>query len=237
MIDQLTSLRGQYRTFTIKVSYRKQCKAFAWPVDLDTVTLDTIRLPFHKVFQFPHDTKPRDLILCFSKVKERNYTEFGSEDDAAFRQYLEACALQGLLSFKVQIGTVQKPFSDWKLGKVCKILGLATSIDQFPKFFCGIDKLNSMEAKDLMAHLCKDLRLRYKAIHGKTEATRSECVSPFLVTATSLFCGLIKIYPQLYCKGKYGRGRPDFCLCLSGVIIGVVEVKKEDFDQGMAQVG
>ena len=127
---------------------------------------------------------------------------------------------------------MQKPFSDWKR----EILGLVLSIDEFPTFDCGIDKLDSEKANDLMSHLCKDLRLRYKAIHGETEATRSEFVSPFLVTATSLFDGLVKLYPQLYVEGKYGRGPLDFCLKLLGVIIGVVEVKKEDFDQGMAQV-
>ena len=80
------------------------------------------------------------------------------------------------------------------------------------------------------------MRLRYKVIHGEAEATRSEFVSPFLVTSPSLFDGLVKLYPQLYVEGKYGRGPLDFCLKLLGVIIGVVEVKKEDFDQGMAQV-
>jgi len=72
-------------------------------------------------------------------------------------------------------------------------------------------------------------------MHGETEATRSEYVSPFLVTAVSLLDGLVKLYPQLYIEGKYGRGRLDFCLRLLGAIIGVVEVKKENFDQGMAQ--
>src|SRR2546423_13607032 len=62
MIGQLTSLQDQNKTFMIEVSYRKQCRTFAWPVDLGTVTLDTVRLPFHKVFQFPQDTKPGDLI-------------------------------------------------------------------------------------------------------------------------------------------------------------------------------
>ena len=87
-----------------------------------------------------------------------------------------------------------------------------------------------------MAHLCTDLKLRYKAVHGKTEATQGEYVSSFLVTAASLFNGLVKLYPQMYVEGSYGRGSPDFCLRLLGTIIDVVEVKKKDLDQGMAQV-
>ncbi|CAG8660077.1 9292_t:CDS:2 [Paraglomus occultum] len=80
---------------------------------------------------------------------------------------------RAFFSLKIQIDTVQKPFSDWKLGKVCELLGLAPGIDEFPTFDCGIDKLDSEKAKDLMSHLYKDLRLRCKAIHGETEATTS----------------------------------------------------------------
>ncbi|CAG8605305.1 5945_t:CDS:2, partial [Acaulospora morrowiae] len=232
---ELESLKNSHRVFTIKASYGKQRKTFSWPVDISTVTLDTMKLSILEVLPFPQDTKPEDLTLRFAKADEKNCEELGLGDDATFQQYLKSCAVQASFTLKVQIDTVQKPFSDWKLSKVCELLGLASGIDEFPTFDCGIDKLDSEKAKDLMAHLCKDLRLRYKAIHGETEATRSEYVSPFLVTATSLFDGLVKLYPQLYVAGKYGRGPLDFCLRLLGVIIGVVEVKKEDFDQGMAQ--
>ncbi|RIB21300.1 hypothetical protein C2G38_1112978 [Gigaspora rosea] len=235
LLDRLTSFETTHRVFTIKAFYGKQRKTFSWSVDIGTVTLDSMKLAILKVLPFPQDTKPEDLTLRFGKAVEKNCEELGLEDDATFRQYLKSCALQGFLTLKVQIDTVQKPFSDWKLGKVCELLGLAPGIDEFPTFKCGIDKLDSEKAKELTTHLCKDLRLRYKAIHGETEATRSEYVSPFLVTATSLFDGLVKLYPQLYVEGKYGRGPLDFCLKLLGVIISVVKVKKEDFDQGMAQ--
>jgi len=219
----------------VKVSRAKQHKTFIWPVDLETVTFDTIKLAILKTLQFPQDAKPADLILRFRKGEEETCERLGLEDDATLRQYLKFCALRGFFSLKVRIDTAQKPFSDWKLGKVCKLFGLASSIDEFPTFDCGIDTFDSDKAKDLMSHLCKDLKLRYKAIHGKTEATRSEYVSPFLVTAISLFNGL-ELCPQMYVEGNYGRGLLDFCLCLFGTIIGVVEVKKEDLNQVMAQV-
>jgi len=137
-----------------------------------------MKLSILKVLPFPQDTKPEDLTLRFAKADEKNCEELSLEDDTTFRQYLKSCAVQAFFTLKVQIDTVQKPFSDWKLGKVCELLGLASGIDEFPTFDCGIDKLDSEKAKDLMAHLCKDLRLRYKAIHGETEATRSEYISP-----------------------------------------------------------
>ncbi|CAG8629236.1 41543_t:CDS:2 [Gigaspora margarita] len=188
----------------IATFYKKQRKTFSWLVDIDTVTLDSIKLAILKALPFLQDTKPEDLTLRFGKAEEKNCEKLDLEDDATFRQYLKSCALQRFLMLKVQIDTVQKPFSDWKLSKVCELLNLVPDIDKFSTFNCDINKLDSEKAKDLMTHFCKDLRLRYKAIHGKTEATRSEYVSPFFVTATSLFDS-------------------------------VVEVKKEDFDQGMAQ--
>ena len=191
----------------IKALHVKQCKTFLWLVDLEIITLDSMKQTILKVLPFPQDTKPKDLTLCFTKAKEKNCEELRSEDDPTFRQYLK----QASLLLKVQIETVQKPFSDWKLGKVCELFGL---VDEFPTFECGIDKLDSKEAKGLMAHLCEDLRHRYKAMRGETEATRNEYVSPFLVTATLLLNGLAKLCPQLYVEGKYSRGQLDFA-CIS----------------------
>src|SRR6185312_13356320 len=167
--EKLASFENNHRVFIIKALYGKQCKTFLWPIDIGTVMLDSIKLPILKVLPFPQDTKPEDLTLHFTKADEKNCEELGLEDDATFQQYLKSCAMQVSLTLKVQIDTVQKPFSNWKLSKVCELLGLASSIDEFPTFNCNIDKLDSEKAKDLMAHLCKDLRFRYKVIHGKTE--------------------------------------------------------------------
>src|SRR6185295_3850336 len=134
LLDQLTTLREQNKIFTIKVSCAKQRKTFIWPVDLGTVTVDALKLAILKIFQFP--TKPVDLTLRFRKGEEKNGERFGLENDATFRQYLKSCTLQGFLSLKVQIDTMQKPFSDWKLRKVCELLGLPPSIDEFPAFDC-----------------------------------------------------------------------------------------------------
>jgi len=87
----------------------------------------------------------------FCQSQEKNCEELRSEDDPTFWQYLK----QASLLLKVQIETVQKPFSDWKLGKVCELFGL---INEFPTFKCSIDKLDSKKAKGLIVYLCKNLR-------------------------------------------------------------------------------
>lgn len=46
----------------------------------------------------------------------------------------------------------------------------------------------------------------------------------------SSVCGAkVKIYPEEYIQGKYGRGPVDFCMILEKIIISVLEVKKDDF--------
>ena len=50
-------------------------------------------------------------------------------------------------------------------------------------------------------------------------------------------CGeKVKIYPEEYVQGKYGRGPVDFCLMSEKIIISDLEVKKDDFNQGVAQL-
>src|SRR4051794_8985673 len=100
ILKYFSTTPDQNKTFLIKASYGKQRKTFLWPVDLGTVTLDTMKLPILEVFQFSQDTKMADLTLRFSKGKER-HCELGLEDEITFRRYLKFCALQGFSSLKV----------------------------------------------------------------------------------------------------------------------------------------
>ena len=154
-------LENNNNVFIIKALYGKQRKTFSWPVDIVTVTLDFMKLAILKVLPFPQDTKPEDLTLRFGKAEKKNCEELDLENNATFRQYLKSCAFQGFLTLKVQIDTVQKPFSDWKLRKVCELLGLAPDIDEFPTFDCGIDKLDSEKAKDLIAKILDSVINRF----------------------------------------------------------------------------
>ncbi|CAJ0755358.1 21682_t:CDS:2 [Entrophospora sp. SA101] len=81
----------------------------------------------------------------------------------------------------------------------------------------------------------KSLKLAKLVIAGNNEATKDKFVLPFLVIAASTFRGRIKIYPQYDVSGTYGCGPLDFCIHLDEDIICVVEVKKSDIDQGVAQ--
>ncbi|CAG8723545.1 1466_t:CDS:1, partial [Acaulospora morrowiae] len=79
-----------------------------------TVTLNTIKLPILKVFQFSQDTKIADLMICFSKGKKRNFKK-SLENQVTFQQYLKSYTLQDFSSLRVKIGIIQKLFSDGSL--------------------------------------------------------------------------------------------------------------------------
>ncbi|CAG8786545.1 10196_t:CDS:2, partial [Dentiscutata erythropus] len=67
-------------------------------------------------------------------------------------------------------------------------------------------------------------------------AYNSKFVLPFLAMASSVCGAKVKIYPEEYIQGKYGRGPVDFCMILEKIIISVLEVKRDDFIQGTAQI-
>ncbi|CAG8727227.1 16943_t:CDS:2, partial [Racocetra fulgida] len=158
--------------------------------DIKHKILDTLPLP--------QDTTADILALRFSRENDKSSEELEFKNDKNFQEYLKYCIMTSSLSLKVQVYTLQKAFSEWKLGTVCDLFEL-------PSNFHGIDSFEDSKAEELLKHFYKDLKLRKKAIHEHDV------------------------------QGKYGRGPLDFCLYLKGIIIGVVEVKKEDFDQGVAQ--
>src|SRR6185369_6891889 len=172
---KLALLQNQNKTFTIKASYGKRRKSFLWPVDLSAVTLDDMKRTILNTFPSLQNTKPEDITLHFCKAGEKKCEELGLKKDDTFRQYLKTFAMQASLFLKVQINTIQKPFSDWSLKKVCDLLRLPLTFQDFPKFECGIDSLNDPLAKELLLHLRTDLKYRQKTISTNVnEASRSE---------------------------------------------------------------
>src|SRR4051812_38857258 len=69
------------------------------------------------------------------------------------------------------------------------------------------------------------------------EATKSFYTFTYLATATFPFKELLKIVPKKFVKGKNGRGNLDYGIVsyITERIIGLIEVKKDDFKQGLAQ--
>ncbi|CAG8839114.1 10229_t:CDS:2, partial [Gigaspora margarita] len=233
---ELESLRNLQKVFSIKASYAKKSKKFSWTVDFSNLSLKGLKTYIHKQLSFPDEVDPEDLILCASDDNAKNNEEQSLIDDESYEPYLKSCVATNSLSLKISVYTVQKPYSEWTLNAVCDIFELPTHYKDFPKFACGIDKLEDKKSQKLLLHLIEDLKIRRSTIRGDSEAYNSKFVLPFLVVASSVCGDKVKIYPEEYIQGKYGRGPVDFCMTLENIIISVLEVKKEDFMQGTAQI-
>ncbi|GBC17659.2 hypothetical protein GLOIN_2v1774909 [Rhizophagus irregularis DAOM 181602=DAOM 197198] len=112
--------------------------------------------------------------------------------------------------------TPSKPFNEWSFPKVCELYGLSDdpnpSIDVYPVFSCG----SAEKYKEALRKLFDELETR---------------------VATTPIDDQVKVVPEKLIEGKNGRGNLDYGIesRTTGRIVGLVEVKKDDFKQGFAQ--
>jgi hypothetical protein len=145
--------------------------------------------------------------------------------------------------FTVFIETPSKPFNEWTFPKVCELYELSDDpnpdIDVYSVFSCGSDDLSSDKSKAVVKHLMAELNLRKKTtpLILAYEATKSIYSYCYLASGVSLYEKNFKIVPEKLVKGHNGQGNLDLAIeCRStGRIVGLVEVKRDDFKQGFAQ--
>ncbi|RIA84642.1 hypothetical protein C1645_831933 [Glomus cerebriforme] len=113
------------------------------------------------------------------------------------------------------------------------------SIDVYSVFSCGSADLTSEKSKAVIKHLMAELNLRKKTtpIDMAYEATKSIYSYCYLASGVSLYENNFKIIPEKLVMGHNGQDILDLAIeCRStGRIAGLVEVKKDDFKQGLAQ--
>ena len=147
------------------------------------------------------------------------------------------------LKFTVFIETPSKPFSEWTFPKVCELYGLSDdpnpSIDVYPIFPCGSADLNNEKSQAVVKHLLAELKLRQKTtpLDMTYEATKSIYSYCYLASGVSFYEKKFKIIPEKLIAGHNGQGNLDYAIeCRStNRVIGLVEVKRDDFKQGFAQ--
>ncbi|UZN99887.1 uncharacterized protein OCT59_001150 [Rhizophagus irregularis] len=123
---------------------------------------------------------------------------------------------------------------------MCELYGLSDdpnpSIDVYPVFHCGCVDLGS---KAVVKHLMAELRLRQDVtpLDKAYEATKTIYSYSYLATGVSLYKDNFKLIPEKLIEGRNGQGNLDYAIeCRStGRILGVIEVKKEDFMKEFAQ--
>jgi hypothetical protein len=113
------------------------------------------------------------------------------------------------------------------------------STDVYPVFHCGCVDTKNEKYKAALRKLFDELETRVATtlIDLSYEVTKSIYSYTYLASATYPFKDQVKIVPEKLIEGKNGRGNLDYGIesRTTGRIMGLIEVKKDDFKQGFAQ--
>lgn len=231
----------QDHIFQLIVGLKRTTK-IPWTVNITTATLDNLGETISDAY--PEEYKDNALKFTFNLKYDISIVS-----DKDLRTVLRDLVETDEKTIRVQVKTLTRPFSEYTLEMVAKIYGLGVEqsnqpveLDIFPRYTFGT---TSMRDSKLFSHLVEDLRLCCSTtpLDGAPEAVHSLYVHSFLkaVAADTMSTSDVPrqniiIRPEKYIKGKFGKGPVDYAITLSnGAIVGVTEVKREDFRKGVAQ--
>ncbi|CAG8640314.1 18098_t:CDS:2, partial [Cetraspora pellucida] len=133
-----------------------------------------------------------------------------------------------------------KAYSEWNLSEITRTLfgEMWDSIDSTPKF--DKDELPKPEKEiEVPDGFYSEIRRKLEAFQTiNNEPTVREFTSPFLTTAVVILKKNqhnLKLNAEINLQGSRGFGPVDYSIESDGILVIVIEVKKEDFDQGTAQ--
>ncbi|KAG0247520.1 hypothetical protein BG011_001363, partial [Mortierella polycephala] len=174
-------------------------------------------------------------------------TEYPS-DDAHFRDIIQLYRRSNIKTLTVALETPTKKYTDFTLNEVSRLYDLSNmespEIRDLPPFTdISTEPLESKEHKESLRRLEEELESRIKAIPSDTfsnEATCSAYVCSFLTQAVLIFNGELTLAPERKLRGRHGHGKVDYAieaLDKDGTrhVLGVTEVKHEDYRKGLAQ--
>lgn len=260
LLMEIEDLRGGKDTITLNIVVRpNRTESFPWTTDTETTTLSKLEKAIYAVYPDKEDGEavlavihPRGTseaienytILCRERVL---LTEYPS-DDAHFRDIIQLYRRTNIKTLTVTLETPTKKYSDFTLKEVNSLYGISNmetpTMSDLPPF-TGIstEPLDSKEHKESLRRLLDELDSRIRAIPSDTfanEATCSAYVCSFLTQAVLIFNGDLKLAPERQLRGKHGHGKVDYAIEAlaedgSRHVLGVTEVKHEDYRKGLAQ--
>ncbi|PKC60886.1 hypothetical protein RhiirA1_444701 [Rhizophagus irregularis] len=211
------SRNNRHKSMDFDVVVSPKRKANKWTANIEHATLEGLKDYIRELYKPP-----------------------ALENDGAM---LRSLVSKNSLKFTVLIETPSKPFNEWTFPKVCELYGLSDepnpSIDVYPVFSCGSADLSSEQPKAVGKHLMAELKLRQDVtpLDRAYEATKTIYSYCYLAAGVSFYKDNFKLIPEKLVEGRNGQGNLDYAVeCRpTGRILGVVEVKKEDFMKGFAQ--
>ncbi|CAG8646956.1 7124_t:CDS:2 [Paraglomus brasilianum] len=239
LLKQLDDLRVQFQKsvheFELIVKPKK--KSFMWIANLETVTLVTFA---NAIFnKYPQEDKEDVVFDLTMDTKDTYYPR----TDTQFRELLRLLVAKNIHMMTVTIETPCKPFSDWSFREVCRHYELSayndpSLTDIFPTFEPGIKNLDDELEQAVLKQLLAELNARIKGTpyNQAKETIKSIYTYPYLLAAVNLFKGKFILRPERQITGKNGRGPVDYAFdACNGMMVGVTEVKRDDFKKGIAQ--
>ncbi|KAF9922559.1 hypothetical protein BGZ67_010386 [Mortierella alpina] len=210
--------------------------AFSWCGIVDTATLDDLKKIIFDLYpQYAHDDYLEIYVYNGQPKPEL------IRDDEDLRKILRVVKTTSKARLTISLETPSKNFSAWTFKDVCdeyNLSGLSDpGVEVLPPFTnIQSSPLNSAVQDRLISEV--ESRVDVLPLFGANEATKSMVVASFLVAATTLFKEDLYLTSQRNLSGRRGNGPVDFSVYsrkTHAYTLGVTEVKKDDFRQGVAQ--
>ncbi|TPX37366.1 hypothetical protein SeLEV6574_g07904, partial [Synchytrium endobioticum] len=228
--------------FPISVTFEfvygdNQARVEQWIRSRKEISLANLqKLAFTSSIKLPESIAETDLSFDVGDMGETTVSLCTNED--VQRNIWNICA-NGDRPVRLQIETQQRQFSDWKFSDIMELYNLSNDTYQaLESFQCGITEISD-EVRPTFNYLVEEIMASIKAfrtVNGSSEANRSEFISRILSCVTAQFDGRFELHPQMEVAGESGRGPVDWVIKHEdGRIIGVIEAKKSELNQGVAQ--
>ncbi|KAF9169950.1 hypothetical protein BGX21_009097 [Mortierella sp. AD011] len=247
LLEEIDDLRGGKSTVAFNIIVRpNRSEYFPWTTDLVTTSVKEL---IESIYTEYPEREDGDVTLAIIHPRGMPQYEGGGterlKDDQHLRSVIKQYLKANMRTLVVSLEIPTKKFTDFTLVEVNNMYGMshleAPSILDLPAFE-GIssEALDSDLHKESLKRLLDELDSRIKAIpYTNNEAACSAYVCSFLTQAVQIFDGALTVAPERPLHGRHGHGKIDYSIeaSVNGMahIVGVTEVKQDDFKKGVAQ--
>ncbi|KAF9969244.1 hypothetical protein BGZ73_008506 [Actinomortierella ambigua] len=246
LLVEIEDLRGGKDTITLNIVVRPNRSAsFPWTTDTETATISKLEKAIYAVYPDKEDGEAVLAVIHPHGTSEG--TEYPS-DDAHLRDIIRLYRKTNTKTLTVALETPTKKYKDFTLKGVNSLYRISNmetpTMSDLPPF-TGIstEPLGTKKHKQSLRRLLDELDSRIQAIPSDTFANGATCsayVCSFLTQAVLIFNGELTLTPERPLRGKHGHGKVDYAIEApakdgSRHVLGVTEVKHEDYRKGLAQ--
>ena len=227
LVELEKRLLSSVHTFFLIVKPRKS--SFPWSVNTNTVTLRILATAISS-----QNPEVNDTYQFYFEVGGRKLPYPRNDED--LRYLLRTQIARDEMTMTVEAVRRVKTFSEFTMEDVCRLYGIfyepQDPLTQFPKLECKTEPVDNKLLSSLMNQLTD--RMDVTPIGATPETHQTIYVYVILLALTRL--SKLRIYPKRYINSSTATGRADYSVEFQdGQILGVTEVKRQDYMLGIAQ--